>query len=62
MNQAMLLLNHQWRTSSLEKHNERLKEALVKLQDLSQETVQKQRRRISEMKKDIVGIDELQCQ
>jgi dynactin 1 len=46
----------------LEKHNERLKEALIKLRDLSQETEQEQRRRISEMEKDIVGIDELQCQ
>jgi len=46
----------------LEKHNERLKEALIKLRDLSQETEQEQSRRISEMEKDIVGIDELQCQ
>ncbi|KIK02267.1 hypothetical protein K443DRAFT_677778 [Laccaria amethystina LaAM-08-1] len=46
----------------LEKHNERLKEALIKLRDLSQETEQEQRRRISEMEKDIVGIDELQSQ
>jgi dynactin 1 len=46
----------------LEKHNESLKEALIKLRDLSQETEQEQRRRISKMEKDIVGIDELQCQ
>ena len=46
----------------LEKHNERLKEALSKLRDLPQETEQEQRRRISEMEKDVVGIDELRCQ
>ncbi|RDB28736.1 Dynactin, isoform [Hypsizygus marmoreus] len=46
----------------LEKHNERLKEALVKLRDMTQETEQEQRRRIAEMEKDIIGIDELQSQ
>ena len=61
----------------LEKHNERLKEALIKyvpsirvwqwltlslrLRDMSQETEQEQRRRISEMEKDIIGLDDLQC-
>ncbi|KAF8899310.1 dynein associated protein-domain-containing protein [Infundibulicybe gibba] len=61
----------------LEKQNERLKEALIRLDhpptifircldvrqpaDLSQETEQEQRRRISEMEKDIVGVDDLQC-
>ena len=56
MNQAMLLLNHQWRTSSLEKHDERLKEALIKLRDLSQETEQEQRRRISEIERTLLGL------
>jgi dynactin 1 len=62
----------------LEKHNERLKEALIKyvppqsvhgisscfyirLRDMSQETEQEQRRRISDMEKDIIGLDDLQC-
>ncbi|KAF7347275.1 CAP-Gly domain-containing protein [Mycena venus] len=44
----------------LEKHNDRLKEALLRLRDISQETEQEQRRRITEMEKDIVGLDELQ--
>ncbi|KAJ7729076.1 dynein associated protein-domain-containing protein [Mycena maculata] len=44
----------------LEKHNDRLKEALLRLRDMSHETEQEQRRRIAEMEKDIVGIDELQ--
>ncbi|KAJ7146369.1 dynactin [Mycena epipterygia] len=44
----------------LEKHNDRLKEALLRLRDMSQETEQDQRRRITEMEKDIVGLDELQ--
>ncbi|KAJ6541721.1 dynein associated protein-domain-containing protein [Mycena capillaripes] len=44
----------------LEKHNDRLKEALLRLRDMSQETEQEQRRRIAEMEKDMVGIDELQ--
>ncbi|KAJ7430561.1 dynein associated protein-domain-containing protein [Mycena latifolia] len=44
----------------LEKHNDRLKEALLRLRDMSQETEQEQRRRITEMEKDIVGLDDLQ--
>ncbi|KAG6879324.1 hypothetical protein C0992_003541 [Termitomyces sp. T32_za158] len=46
----------------LEKQNERLKEALIKLRDVTQETEQDQRRRISEMEKDIIGLDDLQSQ
>ncbi|KAG6812629.1 hypothetical protein H0H92_001712 [Tricholoma furcatifolium] len=46
----------------LEKQNERLKEALIKLRDMTQDTEQEQRRRISEMEKDLVGIDDLQSQ
>ncbi|KAG6889336.1 hypothetical protein C0995_001744 [Termitomyces sp. Mi166 len=46
----------------LEKQNERLKEALIKLRDMSQETEQDQRRRIAEMEKDITGLDDLQSQ
>lgn len=59
----------------LEKHNERLKEALLRyvpychcyliltllsLRDMSQQTEQEQRRRITEMEKDITSIDDLQ--
>ncbi|KAJ7082516.1 dynein associated protein-domain-containing protein [Mycena crocata] len=44
----------------LEKHNDRLKEALLRLRDMTQETEQDQRRRIAEMEKDIVGLDDLQ--
>ncbi|KAJ6591757.1 dynein associated protein-domain-containing protein [Mycena vulgaris] len=44
----------------LEKHNDRLKEALLRLRDMSHETEQEQRRRIAEMEKDIVGLDDLQ--
>ncbi|KAJ3503186.1 hypothetical protein NLJ89_g8547 [Agrocybe chaxingu] len=44
----------------LEKQNERLKEALIKLRDMTQETEQDQRRRISEMEKDMAGVDNLQ--
>ncbi|KAF8079158.1 dynactin [Lyophyllum atratum] len=46
----------------LEKQNERLKEALIKLRDMTQETEQDQRRRITEMEKDIIGVDDLQSQ
>ncbi|KAH7886311.1 dynein associated protein-domain-containing protein [Phlebopus sp. FC_14] len=46
----------------LEKQNERLKEALIRLRDMSQQTEQEQRRRIAEMEKDITGIDDLQGQ
>ncbi|CCL98838.1 uncharacterized protein FIBRA_00843 [Fibroporia radiculosa] len=46
----------------LEKQNERLKEALVRLRDVSQETEQEQRRRIAEMEKDVTNVDDLQGQ
>ncbi|KAL4247405.1 dynactin subunit family protein [Abortiporus biennis] len=46
----------------LEKQNERLKEALIRLRDISQETEQEQRRRIAEMEKDVTTVDELQAQ
>ncbi|KAI8980556.1 dynactin [Trametes punicea] len=46
----------------LEKQNERLKEALIRLRDISQETDQEQRRRIAEMEKDVATLDELQSQ
>ncbi|THH01217.1 hypothetical protein EW026_g1444 [Hermanssonia centrifuga] len=46
----------------LEKQNERLKEALIRLRDLSQETEQEQRKRIAEMEKDFIAIDDLQSQ
>ena len=44
----------------LEKQNERLKEALIRLRDITQETEQEHRRRISEMEKDLAGLDSLQ--
>ena len=34
---------------------------LFRLRDMSQETEQEQRRRISDMEKDIIGLDDLQC-
>ena len=40
----------------LEKHNERLKEALIKLRDLSQETEQEQRRRLLKWKRTLLGL------
>ncbi|KAI0931161.1 hypothetical protein AcW2_000104 [Taiwanofungus camphoratus] len=46
----------------LEKRNERLKEALIRLRDISQETEQEQRRRIAEMEKDVTSLDEIQSQ
>lgn len=45
----------------LEKQNERLKEALIKLRDITTETDQEQRRRISEMERDVSGVEELQA-
>ncbi len=45
----------------LEKQNERLKEALLRLRDMTQETDLDQRRKISELEKDIGSVDELQC-
>ncbi|RPD64767.1 dynactin [Lentinus tigrinus ALCF2SS1-6] len=44
----------------LEKQNERLKEALIRLRDITQETEQEHRRRISDMEKDLAGLDGLQ--
>ncbi|KAL0562374.1 hypothetical protein V5O48_019713, partial [Marasmius crinis-equi] len=44
----------------LEKQNERLKEALMKLRDMTQENDLDQRRRITEMERDMVGLDDLQ--
>ncbi|RDX50532.1 dynactin [Lentinus brumalis] len=46
----------------LEKQNERLKEALIRLRDITQETEQEHRRRISEMEKDLTGLDGLQAE
>ncbi|GJE89651.1 dynactin [Phanerochaete sordida] len=46
----------------LEKQNERLKEALIRLRDISQETDQEQKRRIAEMESDVAEFDELQSQ
>ncbi|KAJ8507158.1 hypothetical protein ONZ45_g10447 [Pleurotus djamor] len=46
----------------LEKQNERMKEALVKLRDISQENEREHRRRIAELEKDVDGFDEIQTQ
>ncbi|KAH9082254.1 dynein associated protein-domain-containing protein [Lactarius deliciosus] len=46
----------------LEKQNARLKEALIRLRDLSQETEQEQRKRITEMEKDVMSVDDLSTQ
>ncbi|KAK2464772.1 hypothetical protein APHAL10511_003190 [Amanita phalloides] len=46
----------------LDKQNERLKEALIKLRDVSSDTEQEQRKRIMEMEKDINEFEELQAQ
>ncbi|KAH8991941.1 dynein associated protein-domain-containing protein [Lactarius akahatsu] len=46
----------------LEKQNARLKEALIRLRDLSQETEQEQRKRINEMEKDVMSVDDLSTQ
>lgn len=44
----------------LEKQNERLKDALIRLRDLSAETDHDQRRRLAEMEKDLSSFDDLQ--
>ncbi|QRW00779.1 Dynein associated protein [Ceratobasidium sp. AG-Ba] len=44
----------------LEKHNERLKEALIKLRDLTHETDVEQKRKITELERELSGVDELQ--
>ncbi|KAG8906123.1 hypothetical protein FRB99_007513, partial [Tulasnella sp. 403] len=46
----------------LEKQNERLKEALIKLRDLTQETDGEQRRRIADLEKELAGVDDMQAQ
>ncbi|KIJ51351.1 hypothetical protein M422DRAFT_26769 [Sphaerobolus stellatus SS14] len=45
----------------LEKQNERLKEALIRLRDISAETDAENRRKLSELEKDLATIDELQA-
>ncbi|KAF8518210.1 dynactin [Gautieria morchelliformis] len=45
----------------LERQNERLKEALMRLRDLSAETESEQRRKIGELERDLVSVDELQA-
>ncbi|KAA1478090.1 hypothetical protein DENSPDRAFT_787589 [Dentipellis sp. KUC8613] len=46
----------------LERQNSRLKEALIRLREITQETEQEQRRRIADMEKDVMNVDELQTQ
>ncbi|KII94229.1 hypothetical protein PLICRDRAFT_100409 [Plicaturopsis crispa FD-325 SS-3] len=48
--------------TQLEKHNERLKEALIRLRDMSQETEHEQRKRIAEMERDLAAVADLQAQ
>ena len=43
----------------LEKQNERLKEGLIRLLDVTQETDAEQRRRIADTEKDVQALDEL---
>ncbi|KZS86748.1 hypothetical protein SISNIDRAFT_434236 [Sistotremastrum niveocremeum HHB9708] len=46
----------------LEKHNERLKEALIKVRDFSQQTEADQRRQIMELERELAGVDDLHAQ
>lgn len=46
----------------LERHNERLKEALVRLRDISHETETEHRRKIQELERDLASLDDLQCE
>lgn len=46
----------------LERHNERLKEALIRLRDVSHETENEQRRRIGELERELAGVEELHCE
>ncbi|KAI0005552.1 dynein associated protein-domain-containing protein [Russula compacta] len=46
----------------LEKQNARLKEALIRLRDVSHETEQEQRRRIADMEKDVMSVEDLSAQ
>ncbi|KAI9513092.1 dynein associated protein-domain-containing protein [Russula earlei] len=46
----------------LEKQNARLKEALIRLRDVSQDTEQEQRRRIADMEKDVMNVEDLSTQ
>lgn len=45
----------------LERQNERLKDALIKLRDISQETEQDHRRKITELEKELAASDEMQA-
>ncbi|TFY63700.1 hypothetical protein EVJ58_g3096, partial [Rhodofomes roseus] len=46
----------------LERQNERLKEALIRLRDITSESETENRKRISEMEKDVATLDDLQAQ
>ncbi|KAH8119806.1 dynactin [Phellopilus nigrolimitatus] len=48
--------------NQLEKHNDRLKEALIRLRDVSRETEQEQRHRIAELERELQGVEELHSQ
>ncbi|TDL26403.1 dynactin [Rickenella mellea] len=48
--------------TQLEKHNERLKEALIRLRDVSHETETEQRHRINELERELSGVDDLHSQ
>lgn len=48
--------------NQLEKHNDRLREALVRLRDLSRETEKEQRHRIAELERELQGVEELHSQ
>ncbi|KZV79203.1 hypothetical protein EXIGLDRAFT_632417 [Exidia glandulosa HHB12029] len=46
----------------LERHNERLKEALVRLRDISHEAETEQRHKIQELERDLASLDDMQSQ
>ncbi|KZO99357.1 hypothetical protein CALVIDRAFT_477249 [Calocera viscosa TUFC12733] len=46
----------------LEKHNERLKEALLRLRDIAQESERDQRKKINELEREVASVEDLQSQ
>ncbi|KAJ3484582.1 hypothetical protein NLI96_g5543 [Meripilus lineatus] len=55
-------IKHSLAYIQLEKQNERLKDALMKLREITQENDQEQRKRIAEMEKDVQDSDDLHIQ
>ncbi|EJT98432.1 hypothetical protein DACRYDRAFT_118713 [Dacryopinax primogenitus] len=46
----------------LEKHNERLKEALLRLRDIAQESEREQRKKINELEREVASVEDIQSQ